>query len=297
MLEIKELRRGATGIIFKVNSLIVMKSPSKEGREDFIKENHIFDILSQNPCPEVVISFLRFDNANFLEYAPGFSLSERLQRQMVRNPNSRKVLSTSLEPLPLRKTWMKALAEAAAWLESLGYAHGDLKPENILVGKDDRIKLANFDCTNLIGSEFEACIPPYGRLLGSEAGSERGTAGSLGARTEQFALGSVFYYINYGLEVYDDQDFGQEHGPIIVDRLQHMMFPTLDKDPVLDSIISDCWHNRYQSISALSKCITERCDLKGYSAPGMPAEEFATRQAYCRELVKAGILQILPKAT
>jgi serine/threonine protein kinase len=91
---------------------------------------------------------------------------------------------------------MKALAEGIAWLESLGLAHGDLKPENVLVDKQNRVKIGDFDCTNFIGSESEACIPPYGQLLGSEAGSKEGTLGKLGARTGQFALGSLFDYIN-----------------------------------------------------------------------------------------------------
>ena len=47
---------------------------------------------------------------------------------------------------------MKALAKGVAWLESLGLAHGDLRPENVLVDKQDRVKIADFDCTNFIGS-------------------------------------------------------------------------------------------------------------------------------------------------
>jgi serine/threonine protein kinase len=201
-----ELRRGATGIVYKVNSLILVKCPTIKGHEDFVKENRIFDILAQHlPCPELVASFLRFDNGNFMEYIPGLSLSERLQRHQIRDPKSTQVLSIqSLEPLLLRKTWIKALAEGIAWLESLRLAHGDLKPNNVLVDKQDRVKIADFDCTNFIGLEFEACIPPYGRLLGGEARSKKGTAGKLGACTEQFALGSLFYYINYGIEVYND---------------------------------------------------------------------------------------------
>jgi len=74
-----ELRRGATSIVYKVNSLIVVKCPTIEGHTDFVKENRIFDILAQHPpCLELVASFLRFENGNFLEYMPGFSLSERL---------------------------------------------------------------------------------------------------------------------------------------------------------------------------------------------------------------------------
>jgi hypothetical protein len=109
-----------------------------------------------------------------------------------------------------------------------------------LVDKQDRIKIKDFDCTNSIGSEFEACIPSYRRLLGSEARSEEGTAGKLRTRTKQFALGSVFYYINYGVKVYNNQDFGEDHKPVIVERLQRIMFPKLNSDSVLDSIIDDC---------------------------------------------------------
>lgn len=101
-------------------------------------------------------------------------------------------------------------------------------------------RFADFDCTKFIGSEFEACIPPYGRLFGSEAGSKEVTAGKLGACTEQLALGSLFYYINYGIEVYDDQDFGEDHGPKIVERLQGMIFPKIDSNSVLDSLIDHC---------------------------------------------------------
>lgn len=297
MPTLAELRRGATGIVYKVNSLVVVKCPTIEGHEDFVKENQIFDILTRHPpCPELLASFLRFDNGNFLEYMPGFSLSERLQRHQIRDLKSTRVLSVqSLEPLSLRKTWMKALAEGVAWLESLGLAHGDLKPENVLVDKQDRVKIGDFDCTNSIGSEFEACIPPYGRLLGSEAGSEEGTAGKLGARTEQFALGSIFYYINYGVEVYDDQDFGEDHGPVIVERLQRMMFPKLDSDSVLDSIIDDCWHGRFQSVAALSKAISRQCDLRNYSSQAMSPEEFSARRTHCLQLVEGGILNASSK--
>lgn len=152
------------------------------------------------------------------------------------------------------------------------------------------VKIADFDCTSFIGSEFEACIPPYGRLLGSEAGSKEGTAGKLSDRTEQFALGSLFYYINYGIEVYDDQDFGEDYGPVIVERLQQMIFPKLDSDSVLDSIIDHYWHSIFQSVAALSESISQRCDLRNYSSQAIPPEEFAARRTCCLQLVEGGIL-------
>lgn len=59
---------------------------------------------------------------------------------------------------------MNDLAQAVAFLESLNLAHGDLRPENILLDRD-RVKLSDSDGTAEIGTNFEACMAPYGRIL------------------------------------------------------------------------------------------------------------------------------------
>lgn len=176
-----------------------------------------------------------------------------------------------LEPLALRKEWMNNLAQAVAFLESLNLAHGDLRPENILLDRN-RLKLSDFDCTAEIGTDFEACMAPYGRVLGDSEPDEgrRGSSGLLGPRTEQFALGSLYYLINYGVEVYGDQCLTQdpkEHGPKVVELLQNMELPKLNGDPLIDEIIHKCWHNQYKTIADLvshietlvSGCSNVRC--------------------------------------
>ena len=161
-----------------------------------------------------------------------------------------------LEPLPLRKEWMNDLAQAVAFLESLGLAHGDLRPENILLDRN-RLKLSDFDSTAKIGTHHEACMCPYGRLLNNnerDQGSP-GTSGFLGPRTEQFALGSLFYLINYGFEVYGDRCLTEDpydHGPKALDLLQNMEFPALSGDPSMDNIINKCWHNKYVTVAELA---------------------------------------------
>jgi hypothetical protein len=165
-----------------------------------------------------------------------------------------------------------------------------------LVDKQDYLKIADFDCTNFISSEFEVCIPLYRRLLGSEAGSKKGTAGKLGTCTEQFALGSLFYYINYRIEVYNNQNFGKDYRPVIVEQLQQMIFPKLDSNSVLDSIIDNCWHGRFQSVAVLSEAISQQCDLRNYSFQAILPEEFAARRTYCLQLVEESILNTLSKA-
>lgn len=61
------------------------------------------------------------------------------------------------------------LTQAIAFLESLYLAHGNLGPDITVLGA---------------------------RGCG---------AGLLGPRNEQFALGSVYYFINYGMQVYEDE--------------------------------------------------------------------------------------------
>ena len=125
------------------------------------------------------------------------SLSSRIQKDHIRDQQTLMVTKVEkLEPLRLQKEWMDSLAQAVTFLESLNLAHGDLRPENILLD-GNRLKLSDFDCTAEIGTDFEACMAPYGRILNSndmdQGQGRRGTSGFLGPRAEQFALGSLYY--------------------------------------------------------------------------------------------------------
>ncbi|EEP79066.1 predicted protein [Uncinocarpus reesii 1704] len=211
------------------------------------------------------------------------------------------------EPLHLRKTWMNDLSHGFTFLESLNLAHGDLRPENVLLDRN-RLKLSDFDSTAEIGSEFEACIAPYGRLLCSEGGAYQGTAGFLGPRTEQFALGSLFYLINYGFEVYGDQCFGddpsgKEHGPVVLDLLQKMIFPELNREPEIDSIIRRCWYGEYKTVAELAMDTEKLCCSIGDVSKGkiesakcsaaISASDFSLQRKFCRDLVNSGIPKTL----
>ncbi|KAL4888232.1 hypothetical protein BDV59DRAFT_196634 [Aspergillus ambiguus] len=251
---------GGISFVYEVHPRIVVKVP-KSGefeREQFQKELKIYEIFSRcRPCPYIVQCFFYTDNGIFLEYMRDISLSSRIQDNHIRDRHTMVVTKVEkLESLSLRKRWMNNLAQAVAFLESLNLAHGDLRPENILLDRDE-LKLSDFDSTAEIGTDFEACMAPYGRLLNSSETDQgrRGTSGSLGPRTEQFALGSLYYLINYGFEVYGDQCLTEdptEHGPKVVDLLQNMEFPRLDGDPLIDNIIDKCWHNRYATVAELA---------------------------------------------
>ena len=237
---------------------------------------------------------------------------------------------------------MNDLAQGVAFLGSLNLAHGDLRPENILLDRN-RLKISDFDCTAEFGTDFETCCCPYGRLLNSNEVDQGipGTAGFLGPRTEQFALGSLFYLINYGFEVYDDQclaDDPYEHGPKVMDLLQDMKFPKLDGDPLINDIIDKCWHNQYRTLAELAthtetllkKPISEAPNQEAASTPGWRmaidkilrrlwyslgaqwwssgdvtnsndyysvdqdhSGEHLSKQEFCRDLEKRGLLRLL----
>jgi serine/threonine protein kinase len=252
------------------------------------------------------------------------SLSSRIQNNHIWDQQTKIVTEVKkLEPLPLRKKWMNDLAQAVAFLESFNIAHGDLRPENILLDRD-RLKLSDFDCTAEIGTDFEACMAPYGRLLsGNETNQgRRGNSGFLGPRTEQFALSSVYYLINYGFEVYGDRCLAEdpkEHGPKVVELLQNMKFPNLYGDPMIDKIIERCWHNKYATVAELSAhmetLLTEGTDGEETNAgiantkvangrelntsscddldPDHSTEDFSLKKAFCLDLEKHGLLQLL----
>lgn len=196
----------------------------------------------------------------------------RIQKNHIYDKQTKAVTAVKkLEPLTLRKEWMNDLTQAVAFLESLGLAHGDLRPENVLLDRN-RIKLSDFDYTAKIGEPHEACMAPYGRLLNHEESDQgrRGSSGFLGSRTEQFALGSIYYLINYGFEVYGDRCLTEDpynHGCKLVDLLQDHVYPELNGDPTIDNIIYNCWHNKYAKVSELAALTTtllnDRTDAEG----------------------------------
>ncbi|KAJ5359468.1 protein kinase [Penicillium cataractarum] len=325
--------QGGISFVYEVHPSIVVKvpKPGEFEREQFQNELKVYEILSRHtPCPSIVQCFLYTDNGIFLEYMQDASLCSRIQKNHILDRQTLRVTKVEkLEPLTLRKEWMNDLAQAVAFLESLNLAHGDLRPENILIN-GDQLKLSDFDCTAEIGTDFEACIPPYGRMLNSDEETQREWgSGLLGPRTEQFALGSIFYFINYGFAVYGDTRLTEDpnkHGCKVVELLQNMQFPNLNGDPLLDDIINKCWHNKYVTIAELAtytakllpesdpprntdtkatsppNCLTNEAANPEITNPGDPGNgdidqncspEVLSKISLCESLVGRGLLDIL----
>lgn len=267
---------GAVGYVFHVSDRIVLKYARTPAHSRIKQEHDVFDMLEKAPCPHIIRSFWRLPDINFMENAIGGNLEARLRSRQIR-ANHEFVEVHTFEQTSLVSRWMMELASAAAWLERLGLAHGDIRPSNLLLNAGDHLKLADFDCAGKIGQqELEAGAPPYARVQGTEAGEDRGTFGLLGPRTEQFAMGSVFYYMTRGHEPYEDK---QLSGPEIVDLLQSMQFPVTNPNDTKDSIISRCWHGDFASVQQLATEI---------GSPQVDRQEFSSdvlerRTQECRE--------------
>ncbi|KAH9823613.1 Pentatricopeptide repeat-containing protein [Teratosphaeria destructans] len=245
-------------------------------------ENDIYDQLEalQDRSPFLLRSFLRFEDHNFMECMAGGTLEARIQRHQVRDPATGIISVTSYEPTDLVLRWIAQVADAAAWLESkLNLAHGDIRPSNILLDGHDNVRLADFNNTVRIGQPLEVGGPPYARFQGGEAGDESGTHGFAGARTEQFAIGTVLYSLTRGHEPFANE-LGDEQGPEVVARLQAMNFPDLDKNDLTDQIIANCWYARFASVQEVAVA-TRQVQREPYVVCQAPDEAYLTRQAQC----------------
>lgn len=295
--EPKLLNFGNVGIVYQLTNDIVVKRAFKDDNEGIQNEYRIYDILDSMPhCPNLALSFYRIPSANFQQCFSGGTLDQRLQQHQMRDPTGDRVTGVrSCEPQNLIWRWMAELADATAWLESLGFAHGDIRPPNLLLDSNDHLKLIDFDNTMEVGSVFDGCQPPYARVLGDEAADDRGTFGYHGPRTEQFAIGSILYYMTRGYEPYENEWLGEDHGPMVVTLLQEKKFPKVSENNV-DTIIHKCWHGEFGSIKSLKLEVNRLGrDMGLKMAKAMPREEYEARHRECKELVDLGVLDDTPR--
>ncbi|KAM4065063.1 hypothetical protein HRG_004597 [Hirsutella rhossiliensis] len=214
------LSLGSTGCTFRLTDYVVVKKV-RPGREaNMAQEQHVFAILeSHPPSPYIIRRFYRTEEMIFLEYVSNGDLASLLRDQQLR--------------------------------DDLSSAHCDIRPGNMLLCDSGRVKLADFDRTIRIRDDMLSGAEQFARLLGDEGGLDCGTYGKAGCRSEQFAIGSVFYSLTRGYDPLEDEWWGPDHGPIRMQKLQKMEFPPVGRLGY-DGIIHNCWHDRYQSIADLS---------------------------------------------
>ncbi|KAK3190508.1 hypothetical protein K4F52_003529 [Lecanicillium sp. MT-2017a] len=223
---------GGHSVILWLSPEIVAKVPLQEGDERLLHEHQMFELLSPLECAHIIQCHLSRPNISFLELVPNGTLHDRIC--MVD------------EPRPVLR-WMLQMASAAAAFEAVGYAHGDINPQNILLDNDDNLKLIDFDHALRIGEALDVGYEPYVRQHRDPSGGQFGRAGPV---TDQFALGSVFWYMSRGSELYSELD-----GPDQVDRMLDGIFPAVNVDDPVDCIIQKCWAGQYPRVADLVEAI------------------------------------------
>ena len=288
--------RGATGTVYQLNAFIAVKR-ARQGEDeeaDHANEQRIFKLLEDYPpIPHLIRCYYRTPKDTFLELAPNGSIAMLLDRYQKRTSNGIKVLRVS-QALNRRDfhRWMTQLCLAAAGLERIGLCHGDIRPGNMLLDANGDLKLSDLDRGVKVGEDVAVLTDPFGRLLDREDGEGAGTYGRAGARTETFAIGSVYYTLLRGHEPYETESWGTNHYVILGDKLQKKEFPLLTGSAE-DTIIRKCWSGVYQMVSELL------AEIVGSSRQDARTSEdrvwLEMRQLECKKFVQSGWIDTLDR--
>lgn len=181
---------------------------------------------------------------------------------------------------------MLQLSRAVACLETIGYCHGDINPQNILLDDDDQVRLIDFDHSLKVGDELNVGYEPYVRQHRELAG---GLYGIAGPGTEQFALGSVFWYMTRGSELYSELE-----GPDQVDHLLDGIFPITNPQAPIDRIIHNCWSGDYLRIADLVADIEDILGCKMQSQHTNTSSQRQKRRLLCEEYCNMANLTVSP---
>lgn len=165
--------------------------------------------------------------------------------EFVDGVNLRQVLKTSRMAPKEALAIVPQICEALQYAHDRGIVHRDIKPENILLGRDGRVKIADFGVAKIIAPGPEASAenvpPPAGEL--TQAGSALGTpqymapeqiknSAEVDHRADIYSLGVVFYQMLTG-----ELPSGKIEPPskkVQIDvRLDEVVLRALEKKPEL----------------------------------------------------------------
>jgi len=224
---------GSRSVIIMISDDVLAKVSLMRGGKHLTHEQAILTLLDQKPCPNIVQTLLRTPDATFMQTLRMGTLHERIKMNKL--------------PLQVLK-WMQQLSDAVACVESCGYAHGDLNPSNILFDDKDQLRLVDFDHAVKLGNDLNVGYAPYVRP--KKPGQKGGIYGIAGPITEQLALGSIFWFMTRGIELFHNLQQQEQES-----RLKENQFPVTEPQDPIDQVIKNCWLGKFSSISELSERI------------------------------------------
>lgn len=107
--------------------------------------------------------------------------------------------------------------------------------------------------------------------------------------TEQFAVGTLLYYMVYGHEPYEDTQFSSEE---VEHRFEIRDFPKLEsRERNFDRIISACWHHVYPTMALLAfDCERSTEGIARVVDNTSVIIDSAEETRHCEELIRQGLL-------
>ncbi len=191
-LEIIEyLGRGGMGVVYKARQkslgrLVALKLLAPEREKDpqfaerFAREAQA---LAQLDHPHIVTEY-DFGQTNgffylLMEFVDGVNLRQLLQARKL----------TPEEALAI----VPPLCEALQFAHERGIVHRDIKPENLLLGKDGRVKIADFGIAKMLGAEAQMADEKAAGTPGYMAPEQMETPPRVNSRADIYSLGVVFY--------------------------------------------------------------------------------------------------------
>ncbi|KAI1908895.1 hypothetical protein LOZ61_005308 [Ophidiomyces ophidiicola] len=251
---------GSSCLVYHVSPAIAVKTvrhSEYDERHPFLQEITFFNALNdrEDRCVDIIECFLALTDHIFLAYCDlnqlGRRLTSRQACETLPDGSPGRVISVNeFDDSSLVARWIRQIASALEYIEKMGFAHNDVHPRNCLLDKNLNLKLADFDCCTTVGQWLTSSYAPWARMIPS--GPLKGTYGLCGARTEQFAVGTLLYNMVYGYQPYDDIDLKNQNPDELERRFQEMEFPELGKHQTFDGLISACWYNVYPTMALLA---------------------------------------------
>lgn len=289
---------GLDAYIYHVAPTIVVKTvrrdrtpEEKAAEHPFLKEIAFYKRLNecQDRCPNIVECFLVLPDYLFLSYCAHKAIAPRFYERQEREAGTngfhgRLIRVKEYEDPALIARWIQQITSALEYVEKMGFCHNDLHASNCLLDKNFNVKLADFGRATTIGQPLEGTLPPRARPI--LAGPLKGTYGLCSARTEQFAVGTLLYFMVYGHEPYDDVVLSAAEWDR---RFGKKEFPELNRNEVFDGLISACWHNVYPTMALLAYDFKRKTEDMTCNAEYILID-FAKETKTCEALVRRGLL-------
>lgn len=228
----KLLGGGASGIVELTDDGYAVKTPwpGKDGldsQDDVRFEAHVYERIGErlggHPRFVEIFAFDRDQLTLTMEYMANGTLREYLRS------NAQQITQRQ------RHMWIRAMGEGLALLHALAIVHCDLTPHNMLLDDKLELKIADFGCSSIDGSNSMAGTNPrfYPPRLSYKT--------PVSKDDDLFALGSCIYEILTGMPPFEDITSAQAR---VLTRVHQ--FPDLIGLGFKD-IIRDCWLGRAKS--------------------------------------------------